>query len=74
MACDGIWEQKSSQDIVSYISDKLKNGEGTTQIIEDMFDDIISPDYTKTSKFSPIWPLDGLGCDNMTCQIIMLNQ
>nr|CAH04419.1 protein phosphatase 2C [Euplotes vannus] len=63
MACDGIWEVKSSQDVVDFISERLKKDMKLTDIIGELFEDIISPDYTATQ---------GLGCDNMSCIIIKL--
>ena len=52
MGCDGIWEQKSNQEMVDYIYDKMNKGETDLKnIISDLLNDIISPDYTQTSKF-----------------------
>jgi serine/threonine protein phosphatase PrpC len=67
MACDGIWETKSSQDIVSFVNDKLKKAPKgkLSKIVEDIFDNIISPDYTETQ---------GLGCDNMTGMVIQFKK
>jgi len=41
----------------------MKKGMESDKIIEELFEDLISPDYTKTA---------GLGCDNMTCILIKL--
>lgn len=46
MGCDGIWETKSNQEMVDYIYDKLNQGKESKQIIEELLNDIISPDYT----------------------------
>ena len=48
MACDGIWEQKSSQEIVDFIYDRIKKSTKLSKIIEELFESIISPDYTVT--------------------------
>ena len=63
LACDGIWEQKSSQEIVDFVRAWMKKGMESEEIIKELFEDLISPDYTKTA---------GLGCDNMTCILIKL--
>jgi len=61
IACDGIWEQKSSQDIVDFVRARIDSEPVLSKIAEQLFEEIISPDYTKTN---------GLGCDNMTCEIV----
>lgn len=50
MGCDGIWETKSNEEMVEYIYEKLRNGESLKQIVTDLLEDIISPDYTQTGK------------------------
>ena len=63
MACDGIWETKSSQDVATYVHNQIQKNSKVrlSKIVEDLFEDIISPDYTETQ---------GLGCDNMTGMVI----
>ena len=61
MGCDGIWEVKSSQEVVDYIDDKLADKTPIEEIIESLMDEICSDDWTKDQS---------LGCDNMTCIII----
>lgn len=63
MACDGIWEVKSSQEIVDFVYERIRKDMKLTKIIEELFDSLISVDYTVTQ---------GLGCDNMSCIIIKL--
>ena len=53
IACDGIWEQKSSQDIVDFVRARIDGASALSAIIEELFEDIVSPDYTKTSKPYP---------------------
>ena len=67
LACDGIWELKSSQDVVDFVYARMKAHPGIklSKIVEELLDDIISPDYTETQ---------GLGCDNMTCMIVQFNK
>lgn len=46
MGCDGIWETKSNEEMVEYIYDKFKKGKELREIVTDLLNDIISPDYT----------------------------
>lgn len=64
LACDGIWEQRTSQDVVDYVAKGMKDKKSLTDIVNSLLDDILSPDYTETQ---------GLGCDNMTCIIVKFN-
>lgn len=66
MGCDGIWEVKNNQEMVDFFYDKLrKEKKSIDESIKDLFEDIISEDYTKTQ---------GVGCDNMTCIVIQLKK
>jgi len=65
MGCDGIWEVKSSQEVVDFIDDKLANEVPIKEIIEELLDEICSDDWTKDQS---------LGCDNMTCIIINIKR
>ncbi len=60
MGCDGVYETKTSQQIVDFIYEQLKASPPRTAV-EHLLDTIISPDYIKT---------EGAGCDNMTCILI----
>jgi serine/threonine protein phosphatase PrpC len=63
MGCDGIWEEKTCQDVCDFIYAELdKNPEQKlSKICEKLLDSLVSPDYIATG---------GIGCDNMTIQII----
>jgi serine/threonine protein phosphatase PrpC len=61
MGCDGIWETKSNEEMVEYVYDKLKQNKSLSDVVSELLNDIISPDYTQTA---------GVGCDNMTCIIL----
>ncbi|MBN3286568.1 PPM1G phosphatase, partial [Polyodon spathula] len=65
IACDGIWNVMSSQEVVHFVSERIKhkdNGEvqPLSSIVEELLDQCLAPDTSG----------DGTGCDNMTCIII----
>lgn len=67
IACDGIWNVLSSQEVVDFISERIKPDQNGTArplsaIVEELLDHCLAPDTSG----------DGTGCDNMTCIIITL--
>nr|KAF6448407.1 protein phosphatase, Mg2+/Mn2+ dependent 1G [Rousettus aegyptiacus] len=66
IACDGIWNVMSSQEVIDFIQSKIsqrdENGELRllSSIVEELLDQCLAPDTSG----------DGTGCDNMTCIII----
>jgi serine/threonine protein phosphatase PrpC len=66
LACDGIWNFMSSQEVCDYIQERLDAVGGYTklsQICEELFMHCLAPDSEG----------DGTGCDNMTCIIATFN-
>lgn len=66
VACDGIWDCLTSSEMSIRIQELLKErevDEERQKIIEDIFDEIISPDANDPES-------DGTGTDNMTCIFI----
>ena len=63
IACDGIWETKSSQDVANYIYAEKEKGVENSQIVCNLLDSILSPNIEQT---------EGKGCDNMTALIVDL--
>ncbi|XP_076582121.1 protein phosphatase 1G [Chaetodon auriga] len=67
IACDGIWNVLSSQEVVDFISERIKpdqsgNVRSLSSIVEELLDHCLAPDTSG----------DGTGCDNMTCVIVTL--
>jgi len=70
LACDGIWNSLSSQEVVDFINDKMEKTKDSkleerqklTKILEELFEHCLAPDTMG----------DGTGCDNMTAVIAKL--
>ncbi|XP_053210593.1 probable protein phosphatase CG10417 isoform X2 [Panonychus citri] len=60
LACDGIWNSMSSQEVVDFVRERLDDNLSLSSICEKLFDHCLSPDTEG----------DGTGCDNMTCIIV----
>lgn len=62
LACDGIWNFMSSQDVIQFVRTRLKQGyENLSKICEELFDNCLAPNTLG----------DGTGCDNMTAVIVL---
>jgi serine/threonine protein phosphatase PrpC len=57
MGCDGIWEVKTSQEVIDFVDERITNDVPIKEIIEELMDEVCSDDCTKDQS---------LGCDNMT--------
>jgi protein phosphatase 2C family protein 2/3 len=63
LACDGIWDCLSSQDVVNFVRYQVSQGTELTEIGEMICDHCLAPDTTSGA---------GIGCDNMTILIIAI--
>lgn len=67
LGCDGIWERRSSQEVIDFVKPRLdicrQRGQSISAVAGRLLDAIVSPDVALTN---------GLGCDNMTCIIVDL--
>lgn len=61
LACDGIWNFMSSQEVCDYIQERIEaKYSKLSQICEELFMHCLAPNTEG----------DGTGCDNMTCIIV----
>merc|ERR1712051_940034 len=62
LACDGIWNFMSSQEVVDYVNKKIVNtpDDKLSSVCEELFEHCLAPDTMG----------DGTGCDNMTAVIV----
>ncbi|XP_055534879.1 probable protein phosphatase CG10417 [Wyeomyia smithii] len=61
LACDGIWNFMTSDDVVEFVQERIRDPtKKLSEICEEMFDYCLAP-HTKG---------DGTGCDNMTAIIV----
>lgn len=65
LACDGVWDVKTNQEVIDFIRSRLRQGKAIPQILEALLDDCIADNPKETN---------GLGGDNMTCIIVKLLQ
>ena len=65
IGCDGIWELKNSQQIVTYIYEQKKKKVAMKKICESLLDSLLSPNIQRTM---------GKGCDNMTIMVVDFTQ
>lgn len=63
LACDGVWDCMTNQEVVDFVSARLKRKMSLKAIIEEILDHCLAEDPRSTG---------GIGGDNMTCIIATL--
>jgi protein phosphatase 2C family protein 2/3 len=63
LACDGIWDCLTSQQVVDFIRLKISEGKVLSEISEEICEYCLAPDTSSGT---------GIGCDNMTLLIIAI--
>ncbi|CAK5284201.1 unnamed protein product [Mycena citricolor] len=63
IACDGIWDCLSSQQVVNFIRYQVSEGHSLVEIGQNMCEHCLAPDTNSGA---------GIGCDNMTVLIVAI--
>ncbi|KAF7287195.1 hypothetical protein GWI33_002016 [Rhynchophorus ferrugineus] len=61
LACDGIWDVMSDDDVLDFVTENIANGLEPEEICENLMMRCLAPDCQ----------MAGLGCDNMTVVIVV---
>eukprot|EP00887_Chlorella_sp_A99_P006845 scaffold2.g6845.t1 len=63
LACDGVWDVMTNQQVVDFVAERLDRGQGTTEIACELLDTCLASNPREAR---------GRGCDNMTAVIVLL--
>jgi len=59
MGCDGIWEEKSNEDMVKWVTKRLDDKKENGKILEELLDELVAKDTNRE-----------YGMDNMSSILI----
>ncbi|KAF8357882.1 ppm-2, partial [Pristionchus pacificus] len=62
LACDGIWDVMTNQEVVDFVRERVAIGKDAKTICEELLSRCLAPDCQ----------MGGLGCDNMTAVLVLL--
>ncbi|KAF8820548.1 hypothetical protein IE077_003055, partial [Cardiosporidium cionae] len=65
VACDGIWDCKTNQEVVTFVRNGIAQNTPLSRICEELCDACLSTSPNTN---------EGLGCDNMTCLIVKFTE
>ena len=65
LACDGVWDVMSNQDVVDFVSRQLREARTPADAAANLLDACLASNPRDTK---------GIGCDNMTAIIICLKR
>ena len=46
MGCDGVWEQKTNEEMVAWVYQRIKEGKDNKEIAKELLMECLSPDQT----------------------------
>mmetsp|Transcript_7281 Transcript_7281/g.15903 ORF Transcript_7281/g.15903 Transcript_7281/m.15903 type:complete len:370 (-) Transcript_7281:792-1901(-) len=61
LACDGVWDVMSNQDVVDFVSQRLEKGMSPKEAASELLDACLANDPKEAR---------GVGCDNMTAVVV----
>lgn len=62
LACDGIWDCMTSQEVVTFVLQEMRTTKDPQQIVENLLDRCVAREI----------PEDGIGTDNMSAVLVLL--
>eukprot|EP01026_Neomeris_dumetosa_P067534 TRINITY_DN6586_c0_g2_i8.p1 TRINITY_DN6586_c0_g2~~TRINITY_DN6586_c0_g2_i8.p1 ORF type:complete len:369 (-),score=50.28 TRINITY_DN6586_c0_g2_i8:571-1677(-) len=65
LACDGVWDVMSNDDVVNFVRTRLQQSRNLQDIISELLDNCLAADPKEAR---------GVGCDNITVVILILKQ
>ena len=64
LACDGIWDVMSNQEVVDFVRQRLLAGDAPSKVCEQLCDACLAPNTRYPEQ----------GCDNMSAMVVLLKR